>query len=140
MTRMTDIPEDAERLGSRLDHAWMRHHHTGDHTVVTITGEFDAYSAAPWRSRFRQVIDDGPGDIILEVEDVDYFDSTSLGVIVGCLKYIRAKRQGCCIRVVPVNSPTFTKTFQTCGLTKVFPFYPDTAAALAAAATDQRVV
>lgn len=139
MTRMTDIPEGAKRLGPPMNNAWMWHRHDRGHTVVTITGEIDLYSAAPWRDWLKQVIDDGPGDIVLEVEDVDFFDSTALGVIVGCLKHIRAARHGV-IRVVPVNSPNFTHIFQVTGLTKVFPFYPDTAAALAGAATEQRVV
>ncbi|MBD0734030.1 hypothetical protein BGM09_00965 [Streptomyces sp. CBMA29] len=120
------------------DDAWLQRRTHGGHTVVTIGGEIDVYSAPSFRDRMREIIDAGDADIVLDVGAVDFFDSTALGVLVGCLKHLR-KSPGRYIRVASPPEGTVRHTFHVCGLDRVIACYPDTASALAGADDEQRI-
>ena len=64
----------------------------GQHTTVVLAGEFDVSAAV----RLRQWIADllvqprGPRRITLDLTDVDFIDSSAIGLLVGTTKRLRA--------------------------------------------------
>jgi anti-sigma B factor antagonist len=98
-------------------------------TVVAVGGEIDVYSAPKLRERLIALVDSGSYNLIVDMEAVEFLDSTGLGVLVGGLKRVRAHdgwidlvcTQGRILRI-----------FRITGLSKVFSIYNSVAEALAA--------
>jgi hypothetical protein len=51
--------------------------------VLDLNGEVDSYNAPKLREKMVALIDEGNSDVILNLTDVDYIDSTGLGALVG---------------------------------------------------------
>ena len=62
------------------------------HTVVAVGGEIDVYTAPKLRDKITELVNGGSHDLIIDMERVDFIDSTGLGVLVGALK--DAQRSG----------------------------------------------
>jgi anti-sigma B factor antagonist len=60
-----------------------------DKTVVLVAGEIDAYTAPKLREALLPLAEESNPDLIVNLKDVSYMDSTGLGVFVGLLKKIR---------------------------------------------------
>jgi anti-sigma B factor antagonist len=60
-----------------------------DKTVVLVAGEIDAYTAPKLREALLPLAEEPNPDLIVNLKDVSYMDSTGLGVFVGLLKKIR---------------------------------------------------
>ncbi len=98
-------------------------------TVVAVGGEIDVYSAPKLRERLITLVDSGSYNLIVDMEAVEFLDSTGLGVLVGGLKRVRAHdgyidlvcTQGRILRI-----------FRITGLSKVFSIYDSVAEAVAA--------
>jgi anti-sigma B factor antagonist len=98
-------------------------------TVVAVGGEIDVYSAPKLRERLIALVDSGSYHLIVDMEAVEFLDSTGLGVLVGGLKRVRAHdgwidlvcTQGRILRI-----------FRITGLSKVFSIYNSVAEALVA--------
>jgi len=103
---------------------------SGSHTVVHVGGEIDVYTAPALRERLDQEIDRGQHDLVVDLSEVTFMDSTGLGVLVGRLKLIRGP-QGA-MRLVCAHDRVL-KVFTITGLDKVFEIYPTVDEALAAA-------
>jgi anti-sigma B factor antagonist len=97
--------------------------------VVAVGGEIDVYSAPKLRERLFALVDSGSYHLIVDMEAVEFLDSTGLGVLVGGLKRVRAHdgwidlvcTQGRILRI-----------FRITGLSKVFSIYNSVPEALAA--------
>jgi len=58
--------------------------------LVKIIGEIDAYTAPKLRSSFQPLLDTRKTiNIIVDLSEVSYMDSTGLGVFVGIYKWIQ---------------------------------------------------
>jgi anti-sigma B factor antagonist len=101
----------------------------GTHMVVNVGGEIDVYTAPKLRERLVELINAGHYHIIVDLEAVDFLDSTGLGVLVGALKRVRA--QDGSMRLV-CTQERLLKIFRITGLAKVFPIYDSVQAASAA--------
>lgn len=55
----------------------------GDHAALTVGGRLDVRSAADARVALHRAVDEGRGDLILDLTDLDSWDATGLGVIMG---------------------------------------------------------
>jgi anti-sigma B factor antagonist len=97
----------------------------GDHKVVKVGGEIDVYTAPKLREQLIDLVSSGAYHLIVDMEGVDFLDSTGLGVLVGGLKRVRA-HEGT-LRLVCTH-----KIFRITGLTKVFPIHASVAEALSA--------
>ncbi|NJQ06614.1 STAS domain-containing protein [Streptomyces lonarensis] len=58
-------------------------HIRGDHTELVVGGRLDVRSAADARSALHDAVDSGHGDLVLDLRELDAWDSTGLGVIMG---------------------------------------------------------
>ncbi|MFJ5551468.1 MULTISPECIES: STAS domain-containing protein [unclassified Streptomyces] len=64
----------------------------GDHTGLAVGGRLDVRSAADARTALHSALDDGDGDLVLDLTGLDSWDATGLGVIMGAHR--RAGRTG----------------------------------------------
>jgi anti-sigma B factor antagonist len=100
----------------------------GAHTVISVIGEIDVYTAPTLRERLNEVVATGEYQLVVDMAGVDFLDSTGLGVLVGGLK--RARSHNGTLQLV-CDQEKILKVFRITGLTKVFPIYPSLEQALA---------
>ena len=100
----------------------------GDRTIVEVGGEIDVYTAPKLREALVELVNAGRYQIIVDVERVDFLDSTGLGVLVGGLKRVRAHEGS--LRLV-CTQERILKIFRITGLTKVFAIHDSVPAATA---------
>ena len=91
-----------------------------DYAALEITGEIDVYTAPKLREKLIELVSDGSYYLIVDLEKVDFLDSTGLGVLVGGLK--RVRNHDGSLKLV-CTQEKILKIFRITGLTKVFPIY-----------------
>ncbi len=101
----------------------------GERTVVSVGGEIDVYTAPKLREHLIDLVSNGNYHLIVDMEAVEFLDSTGLGVLVGGLKRVRAHDGS--LRLV-CNQERILKIFRITGLTKVFPIHASVDEAMAA--------
>ena len=101
----------------------------GDRTIVAVGGEIDVYTAPTLREKLIDLVSQGQQHIVVDMEHVEFLDSTGLGVLVGGLKRVRA--QDGSLRLV-CTQERILKIFRITGLEKVFPIHGSVAEAVAA--------
>jgi anti-sigma B factor antagonist len=99
----------------------------GGRTVVEVGGEIDVYTAPKLRETIVSLVDAGQYDLVIDLERVEFLDSTGLGVLVGGLKRVRT-HDGSLALVC--TQERLLKIFRITGLTKVFEIHPDVASAI----------
>ncbi|MGW7350145.1 STAS domain-containing protein [Streptomyces sp. Z26] len=67
-------------------------HITGDHAALVVGGRLDVRNAADARTALHTAVDAGCGDLVLDLAELDSWDATGLGVIMGAHR--RAGRCG----------------------------------------------
>jgi anti-sigma B factor antagonist len=93
-------------------------HHTKDGIeVVDVEGEIDVYTAPRLRELLIELVNSGHYQLVVNMEKVEFLDSTGLGVLVGGLKRVRA-HDGSLDLVC--TQERILKIFRITGLTKVF--------------------
>lgn len=85
--------------------------------VVDLTGEVDAYTSARFREAIIELIESGAASLVINMERVEYIDSSGLGALVGGLKRA-SEREGKI--VIVCSNPQIRKVFEITGLEKVF--------------------
>lgn len=103
--------------------------HESGRTIIEVAGEIDVYTAPKLRDRISELVADGNYNLVIDMENVDFLDSTGLGVLVGGLKKLRAhdgSMQLIC------TQERLLKIFRITQLAKVFAIYESQADALAA--------
>jgi anti-sigma B factor antagonist len=60
-----------------------------DRAIVSPAGEIDAYTAPKLREELTRVTESGCSRVFVNLEFVDFIDSTGLGVLIGGLKRMR---------------------------------------------------
>ena len=102
----------------------------GGRTVVEVGGEIDVYTAPQLRERVVDLVAAGQVDLVLDLSDVEFLDSTGLGVLVGALNRVRANDGSLALIL---TQERILKIFEITGLRKVFPIYSTVAEAVGAA-------
>jgi anti-sigma B factor antagonist len=92
----------------------------GDRTVIDVAGEVDVYTAPKLRETLIELVAQGSYHLVVNMEEVDFLDSTGLGVLVGGLKRVRAHDGS--LRLV-CTQERILKIFRVTGLAKVFPIH-----------------
>jgi DNA processing protein len=91
-----------------------------DVCVISLKGEVDVYTSPSFKERLVSAIDDGCTRIIVDLEGVEFIDSSGLGVLVSGLR--RVKENEGVIRLVCTREPIL-KVFRITGLDRVFPIF-----------------
>jgi anti-sigma B factor antagonist len=99
-----------------------------DHTIIEVGGEIDVYTAPKLRDAMTELVDQGQYNLIVDLEKVDFLDSTGLGVLVGGLKKVRTNEGS--LQLV-CTQERLLKIFRITGLGKVFAIHSTQAEALA---------
>ncbi|HEX6418622.1 MAG TPA: STAS domain-containing protein [Acidimicrobiales bacterium] len=97
-------------------------------TVVSLFGELDVATSPQLREQLVDLIGDGAIRLVLDLDGVDFLDSTGLGTIIGGLK--RARTHGGELRLVSAQS-RINRLFEITGLDKAVPLLPTLDAAVA---------
>lgn len=95
--------------------------------VVSVHGEIDVYTAPRCRERLVALVSEGHYRIVVDLEGVDFLDSTGLGVLVGALKRVRS-HDGELLLVC--TQPRILKVFEITRLTRVFDIHDSVDAAV----------
>jgi len=97
--------------------------------VVDVEGEIDVYTAPRLRELLIDLVNKNNYNLIVNMERVEFLDSTGLGVLVGGLKRVRAY-DGSLDLVC--TQERILKIFRITGLTKVFGIHDTVDEAIAA--------
>lgn len=89
----------------------------GDRTVVEVTGEIDVYTAPALREELSRLVDGEHTNLVVDLTQVSFMDSTGLGVLVGALKKVRTL--GGDLQLV-ITQEKILKVFRITALTQVF--------------------
>ena len=95
--------------------------------MVEVSGEVDVYTAPRLREAVVSAIDGGSLRLVVDVDKVEFLDSTGVGVLVGALKKVRSG--GGTLDIV-CTQPRLLKIFEITGLDKVFGLHPTVDAAV----------
>jgi len=98
-------------------------------TVVSVGGEIDVYTAPKLRDKITELVAAGSHDLVVDLEAVEFLDSTGLGVLVGGLKKVRAHDGS--LQLV-CTQDRLLKIFRITGLAKVFAIHGSAEEAIAA--------
>jgi anti-sigma B factor antagonist len=97
--------------------------------VVDVEGEIDVYTAPRLRELLIDLVNKNNYQLVVNMEKVEFLDSTGLGVLVGGLKRVRA-HDGSLDLVC--TQERILKIFRITGLTKVFGIHETVDLAIAA--------
>ena len=100
----------------------------GGWAVARIFGDIDIATAPRLRERLVAVVTGGQPNVVLDLEEVGFLDSTGLGVIIGVLK--RTRTHGGDLRLV-TTKPSLRSLFELTGLERTLPLSPTVEAAVA---------
>ena len=100
-----------------------------DRTVIEVGGEIDVYTAPKLRERIIELVDEGQYHLVVDLEKVEFLDSTGLGVLVGGLKRVRGHDGS--LQLV-CTQERLLKIFRITGLSKVFAIHGSQSEALVA--------
>lgn len=83
-----------------------------------LGGEIDIYTSNIFKEELQKIyLSDTIGDIHIDASDLEYIDSTGLGVLIGALKRLKQKDKDIYIREA---KPNVRKIFSITGLDKIF--------------------
>jgi len=88
--------------------------------TLSLTGEVDVYTSPQLKKQLLEIIENGCVNIIVDLNGLDFVDSSGLGVLVSCLR--RVKEQDGTLRLV-CSKESILKIFRITGLDKVFPVF-----------------
>ena len=84
---------------------------------ISVDGELDVSTADQFKEYLHKLIDKDIRNIKFDLENLDYIDSTGLGVMIGILKRIKIEN-----KEIYIKSPreNVKKIFSITGLDKIF--------------------
>ena len=88
--------------------------------VVSLAGEVDLYTAPEFKQQLLEVIGQGARQIVVDFTNATFIDSTTLGVLVGGVKRLRANDGELSLVCSDRN---IAKIFEITGLDRVFAIY-----------------
>ncbi|MBD2844913.1 STAS domain-containing protein [Paenibacillus sp. IB182496] len=83
--------------------------------VVYVSGEFDLEVASQMRAAMAPLVELTDRDLVLNLRDLKYIDSTGIGILVSVLKARNAKQASFTIEAIP---PNIRKLFDMTGITQ----------------------
>ena len=89
----------------------------GDHTVVSVAGEIDLYTAPRLQSELTGALSKNPARLIVDMSAVDFCDSTGINVLLAAHR--QARERGGELQLAGPGTAT-RKVLQVTGLETVF--------------------
>ena len=89
----------------------------GDHTVISVTGEIDLYTAPKLQSELMTALGANPARLIVDMSGVDFCDSTGINVLLAAHR--QARERGGELQLAGPGTAT-RKVLQVTGLESVF--------------------
>jgi anti-anti-sigma factor len=68
-------------------------HVDGSRTTLVLDGDLDVQSAPLVQQAVAAAVREGAGDVVVDLRNVSFIDSSGLGVLIACHK--RARRESC---------------------------------------------
>lgn len=94
----------------------IKHTEKNEQTIISLSGEIDAYTVTKLKETFSTTMNSEGQDVIVDLEEVTYMDSTGLGVFVSALK--TAKENEGELKLVNVQDRVY-RLFQITGLNEI---------------------
>ncbi len=92
-----------------------------DAMLVTVNeARIDAAVAVHFKDKMRELTEDGPSRVVLDMAQVSFLDSSGLGAVVGAMKQMGPKRS---LEIAGLST-TVTKVFKLTRMDSVFTIYP----------------
>ena len=88
-----------------------------DTYAISLSGEIDLYTAPEFKQQLLEVIGEGARHVVVDLSSTTFIDSTTLGVLVGGLRRLRAADGEL---TIVCSDPNITKIFEITGLDRVF--------------------
>ncbi|EHL17454.1 anti-anti-sigma factor [Peptoanaerobacter stomatis] len=90
---------------------------TDDKWNVALEGEIDIYTATKLKESLSVINEENIKDVVINMQNLEYIDSTGLGILVGVLKRLKQKEKDIYILNTKAN---VKKIFTITGLDKIF--------------------
>jgi anti-sigma B factor antagonist len=111
----------------------VRHWEAGPQAnVVTASGELDLHAAPTLRETLLELIELGRTDVVVDMSEATFIDSTVIGVLTGRLREL--KQRGGSLTLVCSNA-NVVRTFEIAGVGRMFDLHKTLPEALAAGET-----
>lgn len=91
-------------------------------TVVSVEGEVDASNSTDLGDALDQLLADGRKKLAVDLENVNFIDSSGLGTLIRVYKHARADAGDVCLASL---QPPVRRVFELTRLDRVFEIYPD---------------
>jgi anti-sigma B factor antagonist len=117
------MPEEEDRMELSLSTRTV-----AGHRVLEVGGEIDVYTAPQLRERLIALVESGDRRVVVDLANVEFLDSTGLGVLVGALKRLRGVDGEFSLVCAQER---LLKIFRITGLDRVFTMYGSVDAATA---------
>lgn len=95
----------------------IREEYQADFARVFIAGEIDIYTAGLFKEKLYNVVDSSRKDLKIDCSDLNYIDSTGLGIFIGALKKTKLNNKEIYLENLKDN---IKKLFVITGLDKLF--------------------
>ena len=89
--------------------------------VIELGGEVDLYTAPEFKERMVELIESGKKQIVVDLSKATFIDSTTLGVLVGAVRRLRANEGRL---TIVCNDRNVAKIFELSGLDRIFDIFP----------------
>jgi anti-sigma B factor antagonist len=84
---------------------------------INLAGEVDIYTSQELKDKLYKIVDANKTDLLIDCKELDYIDSTGLGIFVGALKKAKQNEK----KIIMSNlKENIKKLFIITGLDKVF--------------------
>jgi len=103
---------------------------SSDTVIIRVEGEVDVYTSPRLKQEIMDELAAGRTRLIVDLNAVEYLDSTALGVLIGGLK--RARERGGDLQLI-CDNVRILRIFEITGLTRIFQIYRSRSEALAPA-------
>jgi anti-sigma B factor antagonist len=100
----------------------------GDWSVLHVGGEVDLFTAPKVKEQILDLLNAGTTNLVVDLEQVTFMDSTGIGVLIGALRRLR-EREGALALVCP-QGPVL-RVLEVTGLHKVFDIFDSVDKAIA---------
>jgi len=105
----------------------------GEWSVLQVTGELDLVTSPVLRQRIHDVVADGRHDLVLDLGEVFFCDSSGVGVLIAARRLIRSCR-GRLRLILPAGGAEdgshVNRVLGALGVRRLFDVYPHLAAAV----------